>query len=111
MRASAPVAPARELSNRASSYSEATYAVHDVFGTAECPCGFADAINASLSRNTGFSSIYTRADEVVHWESCIEEAGSNLEMSGRHLSLIVNREVYRLLSAILVDQEVERGAA
>jgi len=66
-------------------------------GTVECSCGFA--------------SIYTRRDEVVQWQSCIDDAGTNFEVSGLHASLIVNREVYRILGAILAGLAVENAAA
>jgi triacylglycerol lipase len=80
-------------------------------GTTECSCGFADAVFAPVPKGSRFSSIYTRRDEVVQWQSCIDDAGSNFEVSGLHASLIVNREVYRLLGAILADAAADSAAA
>ncbi len=81
----------------------------DNCGNFDCSCGFAQAVYAAARRP--FSSIYTRHDEVVQWESCIDEAGENYEVSGRHASLIVNPEVYRLVASILASQAAESAAA
>jgi len=80
-------------------------------GTPECSCGFAAAVFAPIPERSRFSSIYTRRDEVVQWQSCLDDAGSNFEVSGLHASLIVNREVYRLLGAILADAAGDIAAA
>ena len=80
-------------------------------GTMECPCGFADAVFSETPRSVSFNAIYTRGDEVVQWESCLDELGTNHEVTGRHVSLIVNREVYRLLGSILADRDSDNAAA
>lgn len=79
-------------------------------GTLECECGIADAVFAPAPERSRFNSIYTRRDEVVQWQACVDEAGANFEVSGLHASLIVNREVYRTLGAILADS-AENAAA
>jgi triacylglycerol lipase len=85
--------------------------VQENCGTMECSCGFADAVFAPTPPRSRFSAIYTRSDEVVQWQSCIDEAGANFEVSGLHASLIVNRQVYRILAAILADTATESAAA
>ena len=80
-------------------------------GTMECACGIAEAVFAPTPPRGRFSAIYTRRDEVVQWQSCIDDAGTNFEVSGLHASLIVNREVYRLLATILADTAVDENAA
>jgi hypothetical protein len=52
----------------------------------------------------GFTSIFTKQDEVVHWQACLDKERQNWEVSGGHLSLIVNREVYRILAATLPEE-------
>jgi len=47
----------------------------------------------------------------VQWQSCIDDTGSNFEVSGLHASLIVNREVYRILGSILAEAPAESAAA
>jgi pimeloyl-ACP methyl ester carboxylesterase len=70
-------------------------------GTDKCECRFGEAVNSSLPRTVKLSSIYTRADEVVDWHACITAEGDNHEVSGGHISMAVNREVYHLLALIL----------
>ncbi|HVB82003.1 MAG TPA: alpha/beta fold hydrolase [Candidatus Binataceae bacterium] len=80
-------------------------------GTDECECRFGEAVNSRLPRGVRLSSLYTRADEVVDWRACITADGDNYEVSGRHISMAVNREVYRLLAIILAQQPGARPAA
>ena len=70
-------------------------------GTASCECGFARAIASSTRRASAFTSIYSREDDVVDWHSCLDPGGNNYQVRGRHLGLIVNREVYRLIAETL----------
>ena len=80
-------------------------------GTMECSCGIANAVFAPSPPRSRFSAIYTRRDEVVQWQACIDDEGTNFEVSGLHASLIVNREVYRILASILADAAVDNVAA
>jgi len=80
-------------------------------GTAECSCAFVAAVLAPTPGRSRFSAIYTRRDEIVQWRSCVDDAGSNYEVSGLHASLIVNREVYRILGSILAEAPGESAAA
>jgi triacylglycerol lipase len=80
-------------------------------GTMECSCGFADAVFAPIPPPSRFCAIYTRRDEVVQWQSCIDDAGANFEVPGLHASLIVNRRVYRILAALLADAAADSAAA
>jgi hypothetical protein len=49
----------------------------------------------------GFTAIFSTQDEIVDWRACVDPQGDNYQVSGRHLGLVVNREVYRLLADIL----------
>ncbi len=80
-------------------------------GTVECSCAFAAAVFAPTPAKSRFSAIYTCRDEIVQWQSCIDDTGSNFEVSGLHASLIVNREVYRILGSILAEAPAESAAA
>jgi triacylglycerol lipase len=73
-------------------------------GTASCECGFARTIALSSLRASAFTSIHSREDDVVDWRSCLDRAGNNYEVRGRHVSLLVNREVYRLIAQILAGR-------
>jgi triacylglycerol lipase len=79
-------------------------------GTESCQCGVVDAAMASMPRDT-FTAIYSRADEVVNWNACIDEDGARHEVSGGHVSLIVNRQVYRTLAYVLAETCTERESS
>jgi len=52
----------------------------------------------------GLSSIFSRADEVICWRYCVDPEAHNYEVRGNHLSLLVNRHVYRLVEEIVAGR-------
>jgi hypothetical protein len=48
-----------------------------------------------------FTSIYSRQDGIVDWKFAATENGDNYEVDGLHTDLVVNVEVYRILSNVL----------
>jgi hypothetical protein len=48
-----------------------------------------------------FTSIYSRQDGIVDWKFAATENGDNYEVDGLHTDLVVNVEVYRILSSVL----------
>ncbi len=78
-------------------------------GTEHCRCAFSGALESPFPSGVGLSSIFTREDEVVDWRRCTIADGENYEVSGGHASLVVNRQVYRLLAAILARAMAARG--
>jgi pimeloyl-ACP methyl ester carboxylesterase len=73
-------------------------------GTASCDCGFARRIALSALCASAFTSIHSREDDVVDWRSCLDAGGNNYQVHGRHVGLVVNREVYRLIAQILAGR-------
>lgn len=73
-------------------------------GSHQCPCRFAQSIFAPFPSEVGFTSVFTKQDEIVDWRACIDAARQNWEVSGSHLSLIVNRAVYRILASTLAAE-------
>jgi triacylglycerol lipase len=80
-------------------------------GTEQCACRFGGAVASNFPLKVEVSSIYTRADEVVDWRACVSGDAENHEVSGGHVSMVVNREVYRLLAALLARRAVKRDSA
>ncbi|MGH7815406.1 MAG: esterase/lipase family protein [Candidatus Binataceae bacterium] len=80
-------------------------------GTAECACGFRGAAFATVPPQTRFTAIYSRRDEMANWRDCADPAAANYEVGGLHVSLVVNRDVYRLLGGLLADRSADRAAA
>lgn len=64
---------------------------------------FFHSVAFPLPQNVGFTAIFSQQDEIVDWRSCLDPDGDNQEVSGRHVSLIVNREVYYILAQILAS--------
>ena len=48
------------------------------------------------------TAIYSRTDGVVHWESCVDPSGAatveNVEVTGSHIGMAVNADVYRVVA-------------
>ena len=76
-------------------------------GTTQCGCAFARS-SVSPADSVGLSSIYTRSDEVIDWHACVDLCAQNHEVPGGHLSLPVNRHVYRLLAETLAANHAIR---
>ena len=70
-------------------------------GSPQCSCQFVQTVSAALPAGRRFTSIFSKQDEVVDWRACLDPQGANLEVSGRHISLIVNPAVYRILADLL----------
>jgi triacylglycerol lipase len=96
----------------------ALFAIHSFFqtfietpegcGTEQCSCAFSEeAIGAPLPAGVRFTSIYSRRDGIVDWEYATTEHGENYEVGGLHTDLVVNVEVYRILSNLLAGYSSE----
>ncbi len=90
----------------------ALFAIHSFFqkfietqqgcGTERCTCDFSkESHGAPLPRGVRFTSIYSRQDGVVDWTFATTANGDNYEVDGLHTDLVVNVEVYRILSNLL----------
>ena len=65
--------------------------------------GFSQWVDAALPRGVGFTAIFSKQDEIVDWRACLDPQGDNRQVSGGHLGLVVNREVYRILAEVLAS--------
>jgi triacylglycerol lipase len=90
----------------------ALFAIHSFFqkfieapegcGTEQCTCNFSrEAHGAELPPGVRFTSIYSRQDGIVDWRFAATDNGDNYEVDGLHTDLVVNVEVYRILSNVL----------
>jgi triacylglycerol lipase len=65
----------------------------------ECQCGL---MLSEESPDVPATHIYSRADGVVHWESCIDLSGApgveNVEVMGSHVGMGLNVDVYRVIA-------------
>jgi hypothetical protein len=54
-------------------------------------------------------SLFTRHDDVVHWEACLVEGARNVEVRGTHVGLLASRNVYVVLADALTGALDEPG--
>ena len=54
-----------------------------------------------MPEEVGFTSVFSKQDEVVEWNASIDPERENREVTGRHIGLIVNPQVYRILADVL----------
>jgi triacylglycerol lipase len=66
-----------------------------------CTCSFASDYLAPLADDVVLTSIYSRGDGVVRWQSCIAPDANCVEVSGSHVGLAFNRKVYRAVAVAL----------
>lgn len=79
-------------------------------GTLHCNCHFNRSVISPLPQEVGFTSIFSKQDEVVEWNASIDPQRENREVTGRHIGLIVNPQVYRVLADVLSRlQQKERN--
>ena len=67
-------------------------------GSVTCTCRFVTTAFDALSSAVTMTSIYSTEDEVVDWQTSVVSDGDNIAVTGGHLSLIVNRDVYRAVA-------------
>jgi pimeloyl-ACP methyl ester carboxylesterase len=66
-----------------------------------CTCQFGVDYRAPLPDGVLLTSIYSRQDGVVRWQSCVADDATCVEVTGSHVGLIYNRAVYRAIAAAL----------
>ena len=72
--------------------------------TSHCPCPAMTDAHADLPASVAQLAIYTRTDGVVDWPMCItDDPTNNVEVSGSHLGMAVNPQVYRAIATHLAD--------
>lgn len=70
------------------------------------PVGLHGEFTSELVRPT---SIYFHEDGVVRWENQIAPKAVCIEVTGRHLGVIVNRHAYRAIADALAQPELDSG--
>jgi pimeloyl-ACP methyl ester carboxylesterase len=60
-----------------------------------------EATTASFPEPIRFISVYSRSDEIVRWEACLDESAEQLEVDTSHMGMGMDRDVWSALSAQL----------
>lgn len=67
--------------------------------TGHCDCAAVTSLHDGLPKDLKQTAIYTRSDGVVDWRSCISrDPGNNYEVTGTHIGLVYNYQVYKLIA-------------
>jgi len=67
--------------------------------TDSCACGFLCTMNSSFPNSIMQSCIYTKTDGVVDWNICLNHnENTDFEVTGTHIGLAWNPQVYRLIA-------------
>lgn len=86
-----------------SRHSQRTAIQRDCY-TGSCTCEFATALRSKVPKSIGRAAIYTETDGVVDWQSCIEEEEElNTKVTGTHVGLAFNPQVYRHVAKLLAS--------
>lgn len=77
-----------------------------------CGCSFShDFARPFPFDDVRLTSIYSKGDGVVHWQSQIIPHAECVEVTGSHVGLVFNRKVYRAVAEALARQELSGGQA
>ena len=80
--------------------------------TEACACTYGRFYRKQLTPDLPpLVALFTRHDEVVRWQACLEDGASNVEVRGSHLGVLASRNVYRTIAHALTGELDEPGIA
>jgi hypothetical protein len=69
--------------------------------TEGCRCSFTRDYTAPFPESVSLTSIYSKSDGVVRWQSCVVPYADNVEVRGTHVGLALNPQVYVAIATAL----------
>lgn len=67
--------------------------------TGYCDCETVKAWDSPFPASVSQTSVYTKTDGIVDWRGCMDvNPDNNYEVSGTHVGLVVNPQVYRIIA-------------
>jgi hypothetical protein len=69
--------------------------------TSGCSCEFSHHYRAAFPERIPLTSIFSKGDGVVRWQSCVVPYAHCVEVTGSHVGLAFNRKAYRALAEAL----------
>jgi triacylglycerol lipase len=78
--------------------------------TEACACAFTEAYTSPFPPDVRLTSIYSKGDGMVRWQSCVVPYAENVEVTGSHVGLAFNRKAYRAMALALAAPELARAA-
>ncbi|MGH2982900.1 MAG: esterase/lipase family protein [Gaiellaceae bacterium] len=67
----------------------------------DCRCSFTRDYSAPFPESVRLTSIYSKEDGVVRWQSCVVPYADNIEVRGTHVGLALNPEAYVAIATSL----------
>ena len=68
----------------------------------KCRCPTVQSMLVGASSKVPSASLYTKADGVVNWQTCLEEGeGVNIEVISTHVGMAFNANAYRVIAQLL----------
>jgi pimeloyl-ACP methyl ester carboxylesterase len=78
--------------------------------TQACACTYGRFFRKELAPGMPpLIALFTRHDEVVRWQACLEDGARNIEIRGTHLGLLASRNVYTTVAHALTGEYDEPG--
>jgi triacylglycerol lipase len=75
--------------------------------TEACDCAFARDFTAPFPADrVRLTSIYSKEDGVVRWQSALVHGANCVEVTGSHVGLVFNRKTYRAIHSALTTPEL-----
>lgn len=72
--------------------------------TGHCHCTAVAALQNFLPKSVRQTAVYTKSDGIVDWQKCLSRSPeNNFEVSGTHIGLVYNFQVYKLIAERLKD--------
>lgn len=92
-----------------------TVGVPGMFGLSclrgDCCARTREAVSAPFPREVDFYSFFSRSDEIVRWESCLDPGSVQVEVQTSHVGMGMAREVWSELTAVLAEAPAQPRAA
>jgi pimeloyl-ACP methyl ester carboxylesterase len=80
--------------------------------TGHCECAAVSGLRQGMPASVPDLAVYSRTDGIVDWRYCInDDPQANVEVSGTHIGLVFNPQVYRLLAQRLSRLEATAAPA
>jgi triacylglycerol lipase len=67
----------------------------------DCRCSFTRDYSAPFPESVRLTSVYSRGDGVVRWQSCVVPYADNIEVRGTHVGLVLNPQAYVAIATAL----------
>jgi pimeloyl-ACP methyl ester carboxylesterase len=67
----------------------------------DCRCSFTRDYSAPFPESVRLTSVYSRGDGVVRWQSCVVPYADNVEVRGTHVGLALNPDAYVAIATAL----------